>query len=266
MKIERLATNFQYPDIKPEDYCFGSQQVVGTVLREDGDWRPYLPPQELQRRGGVESSSCFIEAQQHSLATILEEQFGLKDQNYSARFNLNLTQASPQGGDPLQGAQSFRDYGLIPDSMLPFSSDIKSWAEFRSFKGGDKDLCLKEGENWRGEWNPQYDIAIKREEKVEVKYQKLKEVLKYCPPPVSVFGWAEENGVYVKPEGYKDNHLVELVYIDEQNCPYIWDTYEPHLKKLAPFYAFDFGMRWTLEKELKKKSWWLPRLIERLSN
>lgn len=267
IKIERVATNFQYPEIKDTDYLFGSAQVVGEVLRPDGDWRPYLPPEELQRRNGVESSACFIEAQQHSLATIQEEQFGIKDQNYSARFNLNFASASPSGGDPLKGAQTFRDYGLIPDSLLPFSSDIESWEEFNSFKGGDKSLCLKTGKEWRGNWEPKYDIAIRREESVQTKYKKLKEVLKYCPPLVSVFGWAEKDGVYVKPPNVTDNHAVELAYIDDNSCPYIWDTYAPFLKKLEPFYNFDFGLRWTLgRKEVKKKSWCFPQLIYRLLN
>ena len=163
IKIERLATNFQYPEIKKTDYLFGSQQVVGNVLRADGDWRPYLPPTELQRRNGIESSSCFIEAQQHSLATILEEQFNLKDQNYSARFNFIFAQGTPAGGDTLKGAQTFRDYGLIPDTMLPFSDKIKSWEEFNSFKDGYEDQCLFYGKEWRKKWNPKYDIAIQRE-------------------------------------------------------------------------------------------------------
>jgi hypothetical protein len=42
--------------------------------------------------------------------------------------------------------------------------------------------------------------------------------------------------------------MVELVYIDENNCPYIWDTYAPFLKKLEPFYNFDFAMGWRVEK------------------
>src|SRR3990167_8083636 len=173
MKIERLATNFQYPVIKETDYRFGSAQVVGEIIRPDSDWRPYLPPEELQRRNGIESSSCYIEASQHSLATILEEQFNLKDQNYSARFNFIFANGTPSGGDPLRGAQTFRDYGLIPDSMFSFS-DIQSWEEFNSWKGGSEALCKEKGKKWREQWNPRYDISIRKEENIETKYRKLK--------------------------------------------------------------------------------------------
>ena len=169
MKIERVATNFSYPTISPMDYLFGSGQVIGVPIRPDGDWRPYLPPSELQRRNGIESSSCYIEASQHSLATILEEEFDLKDQNYSARFNFIFADPSPFGGDPLIGAQTFRDYGLIPDSMLSFSDEIKSWEEFRSFKGGDKKQCLYFGKQWRKKWDPRYDIVVQKGENIKVK-------------------------------------------------------------------------------------------------
>jgi len=65
-----VKTNFIYPEILPEHYRFGSGQILGTPLREDGDWRDYLPPEEAQNIRGIESSACYIEAQQHAIATI----------------------------------------------------------------------------------------------------------------------------------------------------------------------------------------------------
>ena len=246
--MKKIRKNFQYPVIKDEDYVFGSGQVTGNVLREDGDWRPYLPPEEHQRRNGVESSACFIEAQQHTIATILEEEFGVLDQNFSARFNLIFAQATPNGGDPLIGAQSIRTYGLIPDSFLPFSDDIKSWQEFNSFKGADRNDCIEQGKVWRRYWEPKYDVVVTREMDLETKYTLLKEALKYSPLPVSVYG-VQSGGTYIKkPKGTRDTHMVQLVYIDSDNCAYVWDTYEPFLKKLPSKYNFDFAMRWNIQK------------------
>ena len=37
MKIQKIPTSFIYPDLKPEDYRFGSGQVIGAPLREDGE-------------------------------------------------------------------------------------------------------------------------------------------------------------------------------------------------------------------------------------
>ena len=245
----KIPTNFIYPNIPETAYHFGSQQVAGNVLRESGDWRDFLPPFELQRRNGIESASCFIQAQQHAIATLLEEQFDIKDSNFSERFNFILADGTSSGGDPLVGAQTFRDYGLIPDEMLPFSEDINSWGEFSSF-GDDKEKCLVAGQQWKNTWSVHYDIVVRKEYDLEKKYTRLKEALRYSPVPVSVYAWEQNSaGEYIKPKGEDDNHLVELVYIDENNCPYVFDTYEPALKKLSANYDFDFALRYTLDKQ-----------------
>ena len=247
----KVPPNFIYPDLKPEDYIFGSGQVIGNILRSDGDWRNYLPPAELQRRNGVESSACFIEAQQHAIATIIEEQFDMPDKNFSARFNLIFADATTRGGDPIKGAQTFRDKGLIPEEMLPFSTDIHEWMEFRSFKGANEQDCLNEGKKWLDEWDVHYDVVVRREYGLAAKYLKLKDALHFSPICVSV-AQGFDNGKQ-KPAGLDDTHLVELVYIDENNVPYVWDTYGPNfLKKLSANYSFDFGIRWTVERKTKQ--------------
>lgn len=263
-----VPKNFIYPDVKESDYCFGSGQLAGVVLRPDGDWRDFLPPEEEQRRNGIESASCFIQAQQHAIATILEEQYGIKDQNFAERFNLIHSQATSEGGSPLVGADSIRHDGLILDAMLPFSNDIQSWEEFDSYKGGDEITCVKTGQDWLGEWNLQQDIVFTRGEEIEIKYAKLREALKYGPLPISVTAWFLNNatGMYRKPDGYRDAHLVEAVYIDENNSVYVFDTYAPFIKKLEPFFNFDFCMRWTVEKipvGAPKKNW-LENLISQI--
>ena len=258
-------SNFVYPEIKASDYKFGSGQLAGVPLREDGDWRDYLPPAEEQKRNGVESSACFIEAQQHTIATIQEEQFNLPDQNYSARFNLINSNATPLGGSPLVGADSIRHDGLIPDSMLPFSDGINSWQEFNSFSGGNEVDCVREGQEWLKKWEPEQDIVFERGESVETKYAKIKEAIKYSPLPVSVVAWYldKKTGLYIKPKGMNDTHLVELVHVDEQNRATIFDTYEPFIKVLEPNFNFDFGMRWSLkQREAIPQDNWFVDLIK----
>ncbi|MGV8131590.1 MAG: hypothetical protein ACP5N7_05830 [Candidatus Pacearchaeota archaeon] len=255
MKYTPVKTNFIYPDIQEKHYRFGSNQISALTLREDGNWEDYLPPYELQNRHGVESSACFIEAQQHAIAVLQEEIYDEKDNNYSARFNLNFSNATPSGGDPLLGAKSFANDGLIPDEMLPFSDDISTWEEFNSFKGANKEECIKKGQEWLTKWKPEYDIVFTRNERVEDKYKKLREALKYSPVPMSVLGWyQDENGLYVKPEGTNDNHMVVCIYLGDDNCPWIMDTYEPFIKRLAPFYPSDFAMRYTITKIIPEKT------------
>lgn len=256
MKYTQIAKNFIYPQIKEQDYKFGSGQLAGEVLRPDGDWRDYLPPTEDQRRNGIESSSCYIQATQHALATLQEEQFNIKDSNYSERFNFILSGGTEQGGDPLKGAQSIRDDGVIPDALLPFSDLITSWQEFASFKDGEETYCKKIGEEFRQNWDFGYDIVFWRELKVETKYKLLKEALKYSPIPMSVYGWVEENGFVVKTDELVDNHLTLCVYIDDANRPYFFDTYEPFIKIGQPFYNSDFAMRLSVKKKIISHTKW----------
>lgn len=264
-----LPTNFIYPVIPPTVYKFGANNFIDVPLRDDGDWRDYLPPGELQTRHGVESSSCYIEGSQHAIAVILEEQFELKDQNYSERFNALLSNGSPQGGDPLAGAESIRKRdGLIPDYMLPFADYINSWSDFHSFKGGNETVCRQAGQNFLRNWKLNYDIVSQREDKLDDKFSKLKQALKYSPCPISVYGVVDSNGNYIeKPQGAGDTHLVLAVYVDKDNFIWVFDTYIPFLKKLPQTYNSDFAMRWSVSRlesiKVAKKSWW-QRFLELL--
>jgi hypothetical protein len=242
-----VKPNFIYPEIQPDHYVFGADNA-GEIIRENGDWRDYLPPEEEQKINGVESSACYIEAQQHSVATILEEEFNLADQNYSSRFNALLSGGTEYGGDPLRGADSIHNDGLIPQEMMDFK-DLFSWDEFHSWKGVSEKLCRLAGLAFNKRWLVNYFIVFRREDSIEAKSVRLREALKRSPVDISVYAWVEKDGVYVKPQGVNDNHLVECVYLDEDNRAYIRDTYPPFLKILEPNYNSDFAMRHTVKKK-----------------
>jgi len=261
----RIASNFVYPEISHEDYRFGVQ-LDGKVLRADGDWRDFVPPSEDQNVNGVESSACYVEAQQHALATLQEEEFNEADNNYASAWNVINSDGTEQGGDPIKGAQSIRHDGLVPENLLPFTDKIKTWQDFASFKvRGNPDLCKKVGQEWLKTWTPAWEIVFERNEDVKVKYTKLRQALTRGPVPISVCAWFERDGVYFKPEYAQDNHLTLCVYVDEQNRPYFWDTYSPYLKIGEPFYDSDFAMLLSLNKKEEPvkpiKVSWFTRFI-----
>ncbi len=250
-----IRQNFIYPKIDKGHYRFGSNKISGVILNHNGDWRGYLPPGETQNKNGVESSACYIEAQQHTIATILEEQYTILDSNFSARFNAILSNGTLFGGDPLAGADSIRDDGLINDDIMPFSNEIESWDDFHSWKGANQNNCIKYGKEFVSQWKLNNDIVFERDEPLDLKFKKLKEALKYSPVPMSVYGVVDSYENYVvKPIGANDTHLVEAIYVDNNNCIYIWDTYAPFLKKLPANYNSDFAIRWSVNKRLQKKS------------
>lgn len=261
MKYTQIKQNFIYPRVDHKHYRFGNR-LFGEIVNTKGDWRSYLPPEEDQNKFGIESSACYIEGQQHAIATLQGESFALINQNYSARFNALKSKGSESGGDPLAGAESIRTDGLIADELMPFSEIIISWQEYHSWKGTDQKKCEEEGKKFLENWTLNYDIVFERDEKIDIKYRKLRQALQYVPVPMSVLGWYQNDaGEYQKPEGTQDNHLVLCVYLDEKNRPYFWDTYAPYLKIGEPYYSSDFAMRWGVVKKTTPSK---PSLWERI--
>lgn len=259
MKNELVAPNF-IPPVTTGDFVFGSGELKGTILRENGDWRDYLVPDEQQSRGAIETSACATFHTIRPIAILQEEVYSLLNENYSERFISQLSGTTKVGNSPNKVAQAIRDFGLIADSLLPFSEDITSWEEYNSFKGGNKDKCLVEGQKWRTAWNFGYDWVFQGNPSIEVKYQRMKEALKYSPLGISVYAWVRnDNGEYYRPAGAPDTHWCTAVYIDEKNRIYVHDTYEPFIKILEPNYDIGFCMRYSIEKKqipTQGKSFW----------
>lgn len=246
MKHTTVQNNFVRPVITPDDYVFG--KVGGEPLRDNGDWRNYLTGDEDQKKHGVETSACATYNTIHPIAILQEETYDLKDQDYAERFISMLSGTTRQGNSPNKVAQAIRDYGLIPQSMLPFNETIDTWEKFNSYFGGDESLCLKAGIQWKKKWDFNYEWVWTGDLSVENKHARLKEALKYSPVGVSVNAWYEDNGVYVKPNGSQDNHWTVLVAF-EDGYPIVWDTYAPYIKKLSKDYDFEWAMRYAVKKK-----------------
>lgn len=250
--MQKPLNNFIYPDLKPEDFRLGSSPIITPELRADGDWRSYLPPFEDQLINGVEASDCYVEASQHAIATIISERFGIKDKNFSARYNALLSNGTEGGGSPTEGAQSIRHDGLIDDDLFNFLG-VGSWDEYHSWKGVDEQKLRTKGKAWLQSFRPKWDIVFERENSVKDKITKLRSALRFSPVPMSVNGnywYPNADGQYEKPKGSNDTHFVLAVYLDEKNRTTILDTYKPYIKVLAPNYDSDFGLRWTVDKNI----------------
>lgn len=270
----QVAPNFLYPEIKATTFSFGAKDLPRVVLRSDGNWRDFVPEGETQYHNingtGFDNSACYISGQQHSLETLMEEQYDLPNKNYSPRFNAYLSDGTPSGGDPIKGADSMRNDGLVDEGIMPFNETIISWNDYHSFKGVNEAECRLLGKMWLKEWRPQYEVVFERGETLTSKYTKLKEALTLGTVAISVSAWWQRGDVYIKPEGVRDNHLVQCVDIDDEGYPWVWDTYEPYLKKLDKTFDFEFGLRWNLEKltppapPLPENPNWLTDILKNL--
>lgn len=262
MKEIIVPTNFIYPDVTPTDRMYSG--FDGDILRPDGDWRDYIPQFEDQRVRGIESSACYIEALQHTIATLMEEQFGIKDENFSARFNKLLSGGTEHGGDPVKGAKSIKFDGLIAEGLMSFEG-VNSYEEYHSWHGVDKADCIREGKKFLYDWKIDFKIIVEKNLPIETKYKLFRESLKRGPTAISVAAWFEEDEIYVKPEGVRDNHFTEAVFIDDDNCITILDTYAPYIKKLAPNTDFEFALRLSIAQNIHSDRNWIADLLYRLN-
>ncbi|MDZ4228250.1 MAG: hypothetical protein U1E54_03315 [Candidatus Levybacteria bacterium] len=261
-----LPTNFIYPELNEENHKYGASFLTNPIINPSGDWRKSLPPYEEQRRFNVETSSCYVEGQEHTIATIEEMVLGELDNNYSARFNALLSGGTSSGGDPVAGADSIRHDGLVREESMPHREDILSWDEFHSWKGVDETKVRAEGKEDLKKKERNFGVFITRELPLATKYTLLEQGLKRSPIPMSVWGVVDDTGNYIqKPDGTYDTHLVEATYLDRENkVIHILDTYPPFEKTLPANYNPDFGMGWTVSFKKGVKKNWLIDLCARL--
>ena len=245
----------------PLDYEFkpGASKIHKEVRRADGQWLNDLPQGEIQLKNEVETFSC-VSFGTLNIAEILEKVKFNSISNWSDRFLAIASNTSPQGNDPKTVAQTFRDAGAIPEEMLPFSDDIKSFEEYHSPKplpSGFTDI----GKDWLKTWEIGYEW-------VRTSPKELMEELQYSPLGVAVEAWKQDDkGFYYG--GENPNHWTALIGYEKDNFWLVYDSYPTtpgsYCKKLRWDYSFKFGMSYSLKKkETAKKTNWFYELLARL--
>lgn len=210
----------------------GARSAPYKVLNETGDWTPFLPEYELQRKRGVESNGC-TNFGSLNIFEILQNFLYNRDVNYSERFTAVMSGQTEGGNDPHKVLQSVCDNGVIDERLLPFTPGM-TFKEYLSPKPMTAELRQK-GLDFaythivRHEYIYDVDALLSADKKRRL----LGEALKRSPVGVSVYAWSEGDGKYIKPEGAQDNHWCVLVKIDENGNPIVFDSYEPELKKLT---------------------------------
>jgi len=133
-----------------------TDHLGGTIPFEvrifSGQWDPYLPEKELQSNGILDVMACVsfsnlnkgVETQLNwMIATGYlkpgEEAYDfLKKNGYivngsvncSDRFLARMSETSPNGNSMQRVADAMRHYGAVPESVWPWTDDIKTWAQY----------------------------------------------------------------------------------------------------------------------------------------
>jgi len=181
--------------------------------------------------------------------------------DFSERFTSIANHTKPPGSDPHTVAETIRKTGLIPESKLPFDDSIKTLEQYYSPDPLPAYL-LSIGQDWLTNYTFKHEFVIGTADD-------WMDALQYSPLGVSVFAWAQSNGLYVRPPGIADNHWVCCYgYVKDQYWK-IFDSYDQTHKRLEWNFGFTFVKRYYVEKKVilpplpppVKKSWW-QRFLE----
>ena len=220
-------------------HVLGASTVPGRVINPSGDWTPYSPEGERQRREGTETNACTVFNSLNRFEMLLYKANGVRV-NYSDRYVANL--AVMKGIlDPNRGANVHdilelirKVSGLLDEGRLPWD---------KNYYTVDQSLMAElmlEGPAWYKDWQFKHawlwtDPNLPPSRKREL----IKDALTKGTVGVSVYAWVQ-NGLYYKPVGAQDGHWTGIDKVEDTH--YVCgDSYEPFIKKLDPLFDFEWG-------------------------
>ena len=223
--------------LEPEAYILG--RVGGLpmeILQPDGKWMAFKPKREIQNDWGLETYNCTSFNTLAQIETYMKRKFG-GEYNYSDRFVGIMAGTKPPGNDPQKIYEAIRKYGLIPDEMLPFTSDIKNAEEYYSWKGGNENACMKAGQEWLNKYNFKHEWVAANELAIE---GMLRAAIQFSPLSGAVSAWSKDGDKYVRFG--PDNHWTGIAYSIDDFLECL-DSYDPEEKKLDLKFTFKWVKR-----------------------
>lgn len=251
--MERKNYGLILEPLKPEDFVFGSSQSLDTKFGAEtppvptGNWYPYLFAGIYSHQApGYETNSCVTHGTLNCLELLRRQQFNY-DQDFSDRFLAKGSDTDPaKGNTPNKVAEWLRKNWTAFESEWSTQA-AKSQAEF--YAALPQNLKTLSSARLL-EWDFGYEV-------VSTAKTVLKQALKYSPIGLAVPAWTkDENGLYYRPQGMKDNHYVTLLQIKDNGNYVILDSYEPYIKELRSDFVSTFAMRYYLKRKVLEQAWW----------
>ena len=230
------------PEIQADNYVLGGvSSVPKEVLALDGQWTR-LPLKEYQNLNNVETSACATFHTLNPIETLIIKRYGLEE-NYSDRWLAWNSGTTEEGNDPHMVAETLRKAGVPEQKEWDFEKDIYSFDEF--YKNPPPNLFEK-----ARKFLEKYEFM---HEWVDTDPEAMMQALQYSPLGISVYAWVEENGLFVKPQGVKDNHWVTCVGYIKNKYWIVFDSYDNVEKHLAWNYGSAIAKRYWIKKKEETK-------------
>ena len=262
-KIEGQLLNFGYvtPVLKPKDFVLGGiNKMPQVIVNSSGDWSSFYPVFESQLFRNFDTFGCTIYAVLNAMEAYLKGVYGV-DFNAAERFNFNLLRIRQPGISPLDALQNVRDYGCIPETLLP----VQDGMTFEEYAKPDpmwqwlKDEAKKFGYDL---WYETLWVGnISKEQRIE----KLKYGRERGTVVLSATAWFRDaNGLYVD-NGFNNGHAI-FHGRDNSKGLEIFDSYKTdgeYIKTLSCDHNIQFAVRIVLTpKSEQEQISWLLRLLD----
>ncbi len=218
---------------------YGDDKFPTEVLQKDGHgWRKFRPITEIQKRLGLETLACTVFGTQNALEA-LAKRLELLDfpKDCAERYNAILAGLTGiVGADPHNVAESFRNFGVVVQGLLPWTDDIDTREEWFSPNPMDENM-VKEGQKIVRKYKILHKWLFNGLT-VKGKSGKLITGLSVGTVCVSVKAWKKKNGRYWKNANEGDNHWLWLMDYKQGEYWLVYDHYDDVEKKLVWDYNF----------------------------
>jgi len=223
---------------KPADYVLGAfTKLPEEVLQENGDWTDYLPLEEKQNIG-LESMACVTFTILNCVEILIKRKYG-EERNYSDRFLAAVSGTTKNGNSPQQVAEFLRKVGVVKEDVYPFNA-----SGFDDFYKPLSPKLYELAKEFNEEWDFMHEF---------VEGKDIDTAITYSPLLISVAAWFNDNGIYYRPKGMKDNHATTYVK-SMPDYRLVFDSYDSHLKKVHPGALPMVAKRFWIEKKKTKLS------------
>jgi len=212
---------------KPSDYVFGSKSLPSyatkVILQPSGFWGDSLPLIERQQQFGVESMACVPFTTLTICEILILRKYGIYV-NFSDRFLAKVGGVTVTGSSPTKVAETLRKVGVPLEREYPFTKNIDSWDKYYAHISSNSELYKLAGEFLKA-WNFKHYFVPNNPEAIA-------DALKFSPLGMSVFAWAEEDGIY-RQYG-QDQHFTTCYASNKFGNYYnIFDSYDAFHKKYS---------------------------------
>ena len=225
---------------KGTDYVAGDGNLGSEIINPTGNWEPFIIDWEHQAPR-FETNACasfgWIDAVQ-----ALKKHFDGGQFNLSDRFLAKISGTDPKrGNSPQKVAQTFRENWSCLEEDWP----MEGINTIEDYYKNPPDLLYSKAEIIKDEDEFGYHAIT------NPSLSKIKEELKRGAVCMSVALLLDEDGLWYRPQGWKDTHWVWVLKVNDNGTANIKDTYEPFKKTVRADFIPQVAYRGNInEKEI----------------